>query len=243
MGPLRHISIPDYSGTDAGYPFDIPAIKNGLNLNLTSNVTFFVGENGSGKSTILEALAMKAGFNLGGGNRHHHYETYETESPLYKVMNVAWYPHIYKEGFFMRAESFFNFSTYVDRVAEEDSRILDNYGGKSLHEQSHGEAFLSLFNNLYETEKAVFILDEPEAALSPARILSFLAIINQFDKADKGQFLIATHSPMLLCYPGATIFQMDEAGVNEVSVEETEHYRLTKDFLENPGRFFRHLFE
>ncbi len=139
----------------------------------------------------------------------------------------------------MRAESFFNFASYIDELAVDDPRILKAYGGKSLHEQSHGESFLALFNNQFEA--GIYLLDEPEAALSPARVLAFMSIIHELDKSGRAQFIIATHSPMLICYPGATIYQFGEDGVHETAYEDTEHFYLTKGFLNNPDLYLRHL--
>lgn len=225
------------------YPFNIPALKEGIHMKLYSNVTFFVGENGSGKSTVLEAIAEKCGFGLRGGNRNHNINTgynYEGyESPLASSLQLIWRPRRITDGFFMRAESFFNFASYIDELAEEDRRILNAYGGKSLHQQSHGESFLSLFSNKFDS--GIYILDEPEAALSPARIMAFMSVINDLERSGRAQFLIATHSPILICYPGASIFQFDETGISAITHEETEHYRLTKAFLDNPEAFLRHL--
>lgn len=227
------------------YPFNIPSFKEGIQLKLEKNVSFFVGENGSGKSTLLEGVAENIGFNLRGGNKNHNLNTgvnFEGyASPLTKGLQLAWTPKRISEGFFMRAESFFNFADYIDELAREDRRILDAYGGKSLHHQSHGESFLSLFNNQFES--GVYILDEPEAALSPARIMSFMSVIYQLEKSGRAQFLIATHSPMLLCYPNAAIFSFTENGIHKVNYQETEHYTLTKSFLENPEAYFRFLFD
>ena len=139
----------------------------------------------------------------------------------------------------MRAESFFNFASYIDELAVDSPRIYNAYGGRSLHEQSHGESFLSLFSNQFEA--GIYILDEPEAALSPARILAFMAVIHQLEQSGRAQFLIATHSPMLICYPGATIYQFDDEGVRETRYEDTEHFYLTKSFLDNPAVYLRHL--
>jgi predicted ATPase len=127
----------------------------------------------------------------------------------------------------------------IDEIALDDKRILDAYGGKSLHQQSHGESFLSLFTNQFES--GIYILDEPEAALSPARILAFMSIISELETSGRAQFIIATHSPMLLCYPNSSIYQFDEDGINETSYENTEHFQLTKTFLENPALFLKHL--
>jgi len=221
------------------FPFSIPILSTGLNLEFSKNITFFVGENGSGKSTILEAIAEGCGFNHSGGNRNHSYSSSDTESNLASVLRFSWMPKV-TNGFFMRAESFYNFATYIDQIAEEDSSILQGYGGKSLHHQSHGESFLSLFVNHFN--RGIYILDEPEAALSPNRQLAFLALIHELELSDKAQFIIASHSPILLSYPDAVILSLDGEKISQVTVQETEHYRVTRDFLENPERFFRHLF-
>lgn len=238
---LSRISL--YPVQDGSYLQHIPSLKNGLQLNLKTNVTFFVGENGSGKSTVLEAVAELCGFILRGGNRNHNFNTGHRfegyQSALANHLNLGWTPKRITEGFFMRAESFFNFASYIDELAVDDNRILRAYGGRSLHEQSHGESFLSLFNNQFEA--GIYILDEPEAALSPARGLAFMSVINELDKSGRAQFLIATHSPILICYPGASIYQFDVDGVHETSYEQTEHYSLTKSFLNNPGLYLRHL--
>ena len=240
---LSHISLPYVQ--DGSYLQNIPSFKGGLQLKLTNNVTFFVGENGSGKSTLLEGVAEQCGFSLRGGNRTHNSNTGHRfdgyESALAPTLQLGWTPRRISEGFFMRAESFFNFASYIDELAVDDKRILQGYGGRSLHAQSHGESFLSLFNNQFGS--GIYILDEPEAALSPARILAFMSVINQLDKSGRAQFLIATHSPMLICYPGATIYHFDEKGVREMEYKDTEHFYLTKSFLDNPTLYLRHLME
>lgn len=240
---LSRISLPPL--TDGSYLQHIPSLNNGLQLKLESNVTFFVGENGSGKSTLLEGIAEQCGFGLRGGNRNHNsntgYRFHGYESPLASQLQLMWNPRRVSEGFFMRAESFFNFASYIDELAKDDRRILSAYGGRSLHEQSHGESFLALFNNQFES--GIYILDEPEAALSPARILAFISVISQLDRSGRAQFIIATHSPILICYPGATIYQFDENGVRETTYQETEHFTLTKSFLDNPKAYLRHLME
>ncbi|WPU91213.1 AAA family ATPase [Mucilaginibacter sabulilitoris] len=238
---LSQISLPALR--NGSFLQNIPSLNRGLQLELKSNVTFFVGENGSGKSTLLEGIAEQCGFNLRGGNRNHNpntgYRFEGYESALARGLQLSWTPRRISEGFFMRAESFFNFASYIDELAVDSPRILQAYGGRSLHEQSHGESFLSLFNNQFES--GIYILDEPEAALSPARILAFMAVINELEQSGRAQFLIATHSPILICYPGATIYQFDESGVNETDYEDTEHFSLTKSFLDNPTLYLRHL--
>src|SRR5213592_1181486 len=216
------------------YPFNIRAFSHGIDLAFGSKVTFFVGENGSGKSTLLEALAECCGFNPEGGNRDHHRATFADRSPLAQALRLSWRPKV-TEGFFMLAESFYNFATYIEGVSD-----LRAYGGRSLHEQSHGESFISLFANRFE--QGIYILDEPEAALSPQRQLSFLKIIHDLERPGHAQFLIATHSPIILSYPGAVLFSLDRDTVREIAYSETEHYRITRDFLNSPERFFKHLF-
>ena len=240
---LSRISLPSLQ--DGSYLQHIPSLNRGLQLELKKNVTFFVGENGSGKSTLLEGIAEQCGFSLRGGNRNHNKNTGHRfegyESALTRHLNLSWTPRRITEGFFMRAESFFNFASYIDELALDDSRILRAYGGRSLHEQSHGESFLSLFNNQFES--GIYILDEPEAALSPARILAFMSVIHQLEQSGRAQFLVATHSPMLICYPGAAIYQFDDDGVRETCYEDTEHFYLTKSFLNNPESYLRHLMD
>lgn len=222
------------------FPFNLPLLSNGLEIEFTNPITFFVGENGSGKSTILETIAAKCGFSLNGGNQNHALEDMELKTPLAATTKLQWLPKVNK-GFFMRAESFFNFASQIDEIAATDPRILMSYGDKSLHAQSHGESFLALFNNRFG-ESGIYILDEPEAALSPTRQLSLLAIMHQMEKEESNQFIIATHSPILLSYPGATILSLDDDKLKEVGYKDTEHYKLTKAFLDSPERYFRHLF-
>jgi predicted ATPase len=235
-GPfLRRITMLPAEIDGTRHPFNIESFRAGIDIELRANVTFFVGENGSGKSTLLEAVAKSCGFNPEGGGRDHHFQTREETAGLAEVLRLSWRPKV-TDGFFMRAESFFNLATYLDEVSK-----LDRYGGRSLHQQSHGESFLALFANRFD--RGIYILDEPEAALSPRRQLSFLKIIHDLEVEGKAQFLIASHSPILLAYPGATLLSFDGGSIQEVPYRETDHFALTKQFLEAPERFFKHLFE
>ncbi len=216
------------------YPFNVRAFLQGIDLTFRSRVTFLVGENGSGKSTLLEAIAECCGFNPEGGNRDHHRAVFADRSPLAQALRLSWRPKV-TEGFFMRAESFYNFASYIEGVSD-----MRAYGGRSLHQQSHGESFISLFANRFE--QGIYILDEPEAALSPQRQLSFLRIIHDLVTPGHAQFLIATHSPIILSYPGAVLFSLDGDAIEEVDYRETKHFLITRDFLNSPGRFFKHLF-
>jgi predicted ATPase len=226
------------------YPFAIPAIHALDELALNPKVTFFIGENGSGKSTLVEAIAVCAGFNAEGGTKNFRFATRRSESVLHQYLRVARGPRRERDGFFLRAESYFNLATEIeerDRAPSFGPPIINSYGGRSLHEQSHGESFLALANHRFGGD-SVFILDEPEAALSPTRQLSLLQLMHALVEERGSQFIIATHSPVLMAYPGATIVQLDGGGIREVEYEETEHYRVTRDFLSARESFFKHLF-
>lgn len=209
-------------------------------LKITSPVTFLVGENGSGKSTLLEATAIAMGFNPEGGSRNFSFSTRDTHSGLSQYVRASKSARYPKDGFFLRAESFYNVATQVDEL-DYDGRLTASYGGKSLHHQSHGESFLALILNRFGGD-GLYLLDEPEAALSPTRQMSMLSLMHDMVRAGS-QFIIATHSPILMAYPGADIFQLDEKGICRVEYRETEHYRITRRFLESPERMLRYLFE
>lgn len=220
------------------YPFSIPVIKSLVQLHINSNVTFFVGENGSGKSTLLEAIADKCGFHTAGGGRNNAYHVDASESPLADYIRLSWLPKV-TNGFFLRAETFYQFASHIDQVGGANAA----YGGMSLHHQSHGgESFLSLFQHRFH-KKAVYLLDEPEAALSPQRQLAFLRILHNLTEDGNSQFIIATHSPILLGFPEATIFSFDNSNIHEVAYEDTDHYQITRGFLENRERFLYEIFK
>jgi predicted ATPase len=221
------------------YPFNIPTIRHLDRISLNKNVTFFVGENGSGKSTLLEAIAFQCGFNTAGGSRNNQYELVSSEAQLGDYIRLSWMPKV-NNGFFLRAESFYNFASHIDELASEDRRIYQYYGGKSLHEQSHGESFLSLFRNRFG-QRGIYILDEPEAALSPQRQLVFLSIIHELQKS--AQVIIATHSPILLGYPNAEIYNFNVSPIKLINYEDTEHYQITRRFLENKNFYLNELID
>lgn len=232
---LTHVGLHEDRIVHDEHPFDIPILAEGLSLRFTSPVTFLVGENGSGKSTLLEALAWSAGFSDEGGNRTNRYSETDDGGRLGRALDLTWRRKA-ATGFFLRAETFFNFATYLETVGS----TFRAYGGRSLHRQSHGEAFLSLFSHRFED--GLYLLDEPEAALSPQRQLAFLSILNDLTTRGVAQFIIATHSPIILSFPGATVWSLDGGRITEVDYRDTEHYRVTRDFLESPDRYFRHLF-
>lgn len=210
-------------------------------LSFSQSVTFLVGENGTGKSTLLEAIAVCAGYNAEGGSKNFNFSTKNTTSNLHQFLTVVKQARE-KDGFFLRAESFYNVASQVDELDRTvPGNYLDGYGGKSLHEQSHGESFLSLVQNRFRGN-GLYFLDEPEAALSPLRQLTLLSEIDRLVKRDS-QLIIATHSPILLAYPNARIYQIANGEIETVTYEECENYQLTKNFLENPKRFMAYLFE
>ena len=204
-------------------------------------VSFFIGENGSGKSTLMEAIAIAMGFNPEGGTKNFTFSTDDTHSDLYKhiLITRSAYP---KDGFFLRAESFYNFATNVNKLDVGGKvPLIDYYGGKSLHEQSHGESFLALVKNRF-SGKGLYLLDEPEAALSPSRLMQLLVCIHDLVRNDS-QFIISTHSPILMSYPDADLFELSGNGIDKTSYEQTEHYRITKSFIDKPEVMYAHLFD
>lgn len=227
---LLHASFrPDIDIDWGTYPFSIPAVRELGNIDFHPNVTFFVGENGAGKSTVLEGLAVALGFGSEGGTKSVQFRTADSVSPLHDSLRLARGVPKPTDGYFLRAESFFNVATYMDETG-----YLQGYGGKSLHTQSHGESFMAVLLNKLRGN-GIYFLDEPEAALSPNRQLAALRAIHQLVE-DRSQFIIATHSPILLSYPHAKIIQFDQSGISEVAFEDTEHFAVTRDFLNNYPR-------
>ncbi|MDQ3369701.1 MAG: AAA family ATPase [Myxococcota bacterium] len=216
------------------YPFSIPALRTLDELRFDAGVTFLVGENGAGKSTLIEAIAVRAGFNAEGGTPNFNFSTRRTESELHASLRLLRTTRRPRASFFLRAESFYNVATEVERLGGS------TYGDVSLHEQSHGEAFMSLVAHKFRPD-GLYLLDEPEAALSPQRQLALLASIHRLAHAGS-QFIIATHSPILMAYPGALIYQLDATGIRPVDYEQTEHFEITRDFLNHRERYFQHLF-
>lgn len=212
-------------------------------LVLDADVTILVGENGTGKSTLLEAVAVACGFNPEGGSRNFNFSTNATHSELHKCLRVVRraYP---KDGYFLRAESLYNVATNIEELDRQPAfspPLVESYGGRSLHHQSHGESFLSLVQNRLGGN-GLYLFDEPEAALSPMRQLTLLSEIDRLVKSGS-QLLIATHSPILMAYPGACILELSQQGIRRVEYRETEHYRVTREFLENPERMVHYLLE
>ena len=225
------------------YPFCLDAVKDLTRISFHPKVTYIVEENGSGKSTLLEAIAVNMGFNAEGGTKNFRFGTRSSHSDLHEYLRVAKGVKRPCDGFFLRAESFFNVATEIDELDKGPGGppIIDSYGGRSLHEQSHGESFLALMTERFGGN-GIYILDEPEAALSPQRQLAVLARMNDLINSGS-QFVIATHSPILMAYPESMIYMCSSDGVSPIKYEDTEHFHVTRDFLLNRERMLRVLFE
>jgi predicted ATPase len=218
------------------FPYNLPAVRGLTTLPFHPKVTFLVGENGSGKSTLLEAIAVACGLNPEGGSRNFNFATRASHSPLDECVRLAKSIASPGDSYFLRAESFYNVASEIERLDKEPGGqpIIGAYGGKSLHEQSHGESFFALFKNRFR-DHGLYLMDEPEAALSPKRQLQFLGLLHDYVLRG-GQFVIATHSPIIMAYPDARIYFLDDEGVREVAYTDTEHYLVTRGFLSNPRR-------
>lgn len=231
---LRHVELcRGIIQSFSKYPYCLSAIKDLSILEFHPKVTYIIGENGTGKSTMLEAIAVAYGFNPEGGTRNFNFSTRNTHSDLHKNLKLVKGVKIPNDGFFLRAESFYNMATNIDEIDASSS-----YGGVSLHSQSHGESFLSVIRNRF-SGNGLYILDEPEAALSPSRQMSLIVIMHELILKGS-QFIIATHSPIIMSYPDSIIYELND-GIKEVKYTDTEHYKITKTFLDNPEKMLKML--
>ncbi|MFT7617157.1 MAG: putative ATPase [Planctomycetota bacterium] len=224
------------------FPFSLPFLAD-LLIRFDRPVTFFVGENGSGKSTLLEAIADLAGLPISGGTANELYAGHGPAevSELAGYLRAGFMPRP-KDAYFFRAELQANFASLLDKRSQDPDFGGDPYsmyGGKSLHRQSHGEAFLSVIQNRFK--KGLFLLDEPESALSPQRQLTLMAMMYQLTSKKKSQFIVATHSPTLLTFPGARILSFDGTEIVPIDLQDTSHYQITRGILENPEQYWQHL--
>ena len=223
------------------FPYNLPAVRHLHQLSFHPKVTFLVGENGTGKSTLLEALAVCCGLNPEGGRRNFNFATRASHSPLDECLRLARAPgHQPRDSYFLRAESYYNLATEIERLDKAPAfapPIIKAYGDRSLHEQSHGESFFALFSFRFG-DHGLYLMVEPEAALSPNRQLQFLSLLHGYCKRGC-QFVIATHSPIIMAYPDARIYLLGAEGIQEVAYTDTEHYLVTRGFLSNPQRALR----
>ena len=240
---LQQIEINSEMEIDTSrFPFSLPFVPD-LLITFDGPVTFFVGENGSGKSTLLEAIAELSDLPISGGTKNELQERHgpSEKSELSEVLRAGFRPKP-RDGYFFRAEFQANFATLLDQRAKDPDFLgnpYSHYGGQSLHTRSHGEAFLSVIQNRFQ--EGLFLLDEPESALSPQRQLTLLALIHELTRNGRAQFIVATHSATLLTYPGAQLLSFDEVPLTPVALEETSHYQITRGILENPESYWRHL--
>jgi len=234
---LKRDEVPSFDA----FPFHLPAVRNFRKLNFHPNVTYIIGENGMGKSTLLEGIAVALGFNPEGGTRNFNFSSYDSHSDLDRYLRIAKGTQMPKDNFFFRAESFYNVATNIEELdqAPGGGKIIDSFGGTSLHEQSHGEAFFAAFIHRFRGN-GIYILDEPESALSPLRQMSMLSRIHELVNQGS-QFIISTHAPILMAYPEASIIELTEEGMQETSLEETSHYKVMKQFFEDKERMLFHL--
>ena len=231
---LKRDEVDDFDA----YPFSIPAIRRLDELPMDPHVTLFAGENGSGKSTLVEAIAVAAGFNAEGGSRNMTVSTRASHSVLHRHLRLVRGTRRPRNGYFLRAESFFNVATHVEEIG---GPAVASHGGRSLHAQSHGESFISLVKNRFGPN-GLYVLDEPEAALSMRGNLALMRRMHDL-VAEGSQFIVSTHSPILLGYPGAKIYVLSDDGIAETPYEDTEVFELTRSFLGDRAQFLHHLFE
>jgi predicted ATPase len=222
------------------YPFCLPLLKDDFELSFDRAITIIVGENGTGKSTLLEGVAALAGFDEAGGGKGHmpvdHSEALEVMGgKLSSALRASWLPKI-TNGWFFRAESFFSVARYLDKVNFEFIPGVGRAIPPDFLSHSHGEGFLRFFNERCQRQ-GIFIFDEPESALSPARQIEFLKLMRRMDNIGHCQIIMATHSPMLMAYPGATLLRLSKYGLEPVTVEQTDHYRLMREFCDDPAQF------
>jgi predicted ATPase len=234
---LQRIAEIEEKRLEDRFPFTLPFMRRGgFALEFTHPITFLIGENGTGKSSLLEAIARKTGFNPRGGSRDNVYGGESDESGLAEALNFVWLPKV-TNGFFFRAESFFSFISYVEQAYREDNKIPP-WGTRSLHARSHGEAFLSFFDaRLGSDQRCLYLLDEPEAALSPERQLEFMAMLDEHRATGKAQYIIATHSPLLMGLPGADLLHLSYRGLRRTRLEQTPHFRIYREFCRDPERY------
>lgn len=224
---------------DTNYLSGLPIIKNLKDkggIQFDKNVTFLVGENGVGKSTLIEGIAVAMGFNPEGGTVNFNFSTRSTHSDLYEYLTIGRGYKKRRDGFFLRAESFYNVASNIDEIG---AGTIWNYGGVSLHQQSHGESFMAVVENRFGG-KGLYILDEPEAALSPMRLMRLMYCMKELVE-DDSQFIISTHSPILMTFPGAEVLEITEEGIKSVNYKDTEHYIVTKRFMDAPEKIVEEL--
>ncbi len=237
---LRKVTLfPEKYPTHAYYPFNLSVFRQTESVAFHKPVTFFVGENGTGKSTLLRALCQQCGIHIWQHAERPRLEANPYEEALYMFIGIDWYNGSVPGSFF-GSETFKDFAQYLDEWAAVDPDMLNYFGGKSLITQSHGQSLMTLFRARYRI-RGLYLLDEPETALSPRSQLELLKVLNDMGKAGHAQFIIATHSPILLACPGAAIMSFDDTPVREIAYEETEHYQIYHKFMKDRDNYLKEL--
>ncbi|MBR0757907.1 AAA family ATPase [Bradyrhizobium jicamae] len=233
---LRRVWLdPERIPNRAAYPFVLPLLRDDFELSFDKAITIIVGENGTGKSTLLEGIAVMAGYDDAGGGKgyrpvDHRGAVEKMGGTLSQALRASWLPKI-THGWFFRAESFFSVARYVDQAALDVGDAPPDFLS-----YSHGEGFLRFFEERCQRQ-GIFIFDEPESALSPSRQIAFLKLLHRMDASGHCQVIMATHSPMLMAYPNATLLRLTKYGLEPVSLEDTDHYRVMREFCDDPGGF------
>ena len=227
---LKKIQLnPKKYPTKSFYPFNLKIFENNQSITFQSPVTLFVGENGSGKSTLLRAICQRCGIHIWEETERRRFQHNPYENELHLAIDIEW-KNGSVPGSYFGSQIFQNFAQFVDEWAIADPKMLDYFGGKSLMTQSHGQSLMSYFKSRYQ-RKGIYFLDEPETALSPKSQLELLELLNEMRDAGHAQFIIATHSPILLSCPGAEIFSFDSVPIRMIDYEETDHYQIYRDFF------------
>ncbi|MGZ3614334.1 MAG: AAA family ATPase [Thermodesulfobacteriota bacterium] len=226
--------LPEQYPTRNQYPFNIDVLRATPRIQFSSPVTFFIGENGSGKTTLLEALARRCHIHIWSGIERSRSVINPYEETFFRYIEVEWTDGIVLGSFFS-SQIFRNFAQLVDEWEADNPGQIDYFGGKSLVAQSHGQSIMSFFRSRYKI-KGLYLLDEPETALSPKSQIELLKLLQEMSALGHAQFIIATHSPILMACPGSVIYNFDTSPVKTIHYEETQHYKIYKDFMESPDK-------
>ena len=229
--------VPDKFPTVEHYPFNLDIFKHPRTVGVHNPVTFFVGENGTGKSTLLQAISHRCGIYIWQGQRRARFQYNPYETQFYRGIEVTWAQNKVPGSFFA-SEIFNNFAQILDEWATMDPGLLDYFGGRSLMVQSHGQSLMSFFKSRFKI-KGLYLLDEPETALSPATQIDLLKLVTKMAYSGHAQFIIATHSPILLACPAAVIYNFSASALKPIGYEETEHFKVYKRFMQDPYRYLQ----